>query len=44
MDEQIDEEHFAYAIIGGGIAGVTCAEHVSMQLLVFYCKVLVHVH
>ena len=24
-----EPEHFTYAIIGGGIAGVTCAEHVS---------------
>ncbi|XP_018007351.1 pyridine nucleotide-disulfide oxidoreductase domain-containing protein 1 [Hyalella azteca] len=30
MDEQIAEEHFTYAIIGGGIAGVTCAEHLEI--------------
>ena len=26
--------HFTYAIIGGGIAGVTCAEHVSNYILI----------
>lgn len=29
--EEPEAEKYTYIVIGGGIAGVTCAEHVSSQ-------------
>lgn len=35
--EEAEMKDYTYIVIGGGIAGVTCAEHVSYELSFWFC-------